>query len=243
MDLDLRDEIERESMSKHLGLTPADLLQMVRCIVIVEGKHDEVVLGGLLAEDLDQWSVIYPVGGAKQMVSLANAGLLWDFTDAVIVIVVDNIARATIAPVWDKVQKLVANGRHEAAVRALVPLGKIPGAEARWMQNLLTRAIRARRAHRIRLETLSAPDVICYLPAEEFVPGKTWEELLAEWRLSFGDREATNIKAFLTSRYDVAFSTERIARAVLKAKPDAELRALGARIRELAAFGPWSPEQ
>ncbi|MGQ0466891.1 MAG: AAA family ATPase [Sporichthyaceae bacterium] len=241
MDLDLRAEIERESMSSHLGLTPADLLQMVRCIVIVEGKHDEVVLGGLLAEDLDAWSVIYPVGGAKQMVSLANAGLLWDFTDAAIVIVVDNIARATIAPVWDKVQKLVASGRTEAAVRALVPLGKLPGAEARWMQNLLTRAIRAKRAHRIRLETLSAPDVICYLPAEAFVPGKTWDELLAEWRESFGDREATNIKAFLTARYDAQFNTDIVARAAAHAKPNAELQALGSRIRQLAAFGPWSP--
>src|SRR5581483_6080875 len=161
-----------------------------------------------LADDLDAWSVIYPVGGAKQMVSLASAGLLWDFTDASIVIVVDNIARTTIQPVWEKAQTAMAAGRTEAAIRALVPLGKLPGAEARWMQNLLTRAIKARRGQRIRLETLSAPDVICYLPAEEFVPGKTWDELIAEWRDSFGDREATNIKAFLTQRYEVAFNTD-----------------------------------
>jgi energy-coupling factor transporter ATP-binding protein EcfA2 len=233
MDMALREELEREVMSEDLGLTPADLLQMVRCIVIVEGKHDEVVLGGLLADDLDAWSVIYPVGGAKQMVSLASAGLLWDFTDASIVIVVDNIARTTIQPVWERAQAAMAAGRVEAAIRALVPLGKLPGAEARWMQNLLTRAIKARRGHRIRLETLSAPDVICYLPAEEFVPGKTWDDLIAEWRESFGDREATNIKAFLTQRYEVAFNTERIARIVTRAKPNAEMQALGARIREL----------
>ncbi|HEX3827197.1 MAG TPA: AAA family ATPase [Sporichthyaceae bacterium] len=235
MDMALREELDRESMSEDLGLTPADLLQMVRCIVIVEGKHDEVVLGGLLAGDLDSWSVIYPVGGAKQMASLASAGLLWDFTDAAIVIVVDNIARATIHPVWEKAQSAMAAGRTEAAIRALVPLGKLPGAEARWMQNLLTRAIKARRGHRIRLETLSAPDVVCYLPAEEFVPGKTWDELIAEWRESFGDREATNIKAFLTQRYDVVFNTERIARMVTGAKPNAELQALGARIRVLGS--------
>ncbi|HZE66411.1 MAG TPA: hypothetical protein VE081_07260 [Sporichthyaceae bacterium] len=243
MDLALRAELERESMSEDLGLTPADLLQMVRCIVIVEGKHDEVVLGGLLADDLDMWSVVYPVGGAKQMASLATAGLLWDFTDAAIVIVVDNIARATIAPVWEKAQRAIASGRVAAAERALVPLGKLPGAEARWMQNLLTRAIRANRAHRIRLETLSAPDVICYLPADEFVPGKTWDELIAEWRESFGDREATNIKAFLSQRYDAVLNTEAVARATARAKPNEELRALGARIRELAAFGPWAGER
>jgi predicted ATPase len=243
MDVALRAELERETMSEDLGLTPADLLQMVRCIIIVEGKHDEVVLGGLLAEDLDAWSVIYPVGGAKQMASLATAGLLWDFTDAAIVIVVDNIARATIAPVWEKAQRAIASGRLAAAERALVPLGKLPGAEARWMQNLLQRAIRANRAHRIRLETLSAPDVICYLPADEFVPGKTWDELIAEWRESFGDREATNIKAFLTARYDATLNTDAVARATAKAKPNEEMRALGARIRELAAFGPWAGER
>jgi energy-coupling factor transporter ATP-binding protein EcfA2 len=245
MDLALRAELERESMSEDLGLTPADLLQMVRCIVIVEGKHDEVVLGGLLADDLDAWSVIYPVGGAKQMMSLASAGLLWDFTDAAIVLVLDNIARATIQPVWERAQSAMAAGRREAAIRALVPLGKLPGAEARWLQNLLTRAIKAGRGHRIHLETLSAPDVVCYLPAEEFVPGKTWDELLAEWRASFGDREATNVKAFLTQRYDVGFSTDRIARIVTRAKPNAELQALGARIRELggapATFPPTLP--
>jgi predicted ATPase len=243
MDLPLRAELERESMSEDLGLTPADLLQMVRCILIVEGKHDEVVLGGLLADDLDPWCVVYPVGGAKQMVSLATAGLLWDFTDAAIVIVVDNISRATIAPVWEKAQRAIAQGRIAAAERALVPLGKLPGAEARWMQNLLTRAIRANRAHRIRLETLSAPDVVCYLPADEFVPGKTWPELIAEWRESFGDREATNIKAFLSDRYHAVLNTEAVARATARAKPNEEMRALGARIRELAAFGPWAGER
>ena len=226
-------------MREDLGLTPADLLQMVRCFVIVEGKHDEEVLGALLAADLDSWSVIYPVGGAKQMQSLATAGLIWDFTDAAIVLVLDNIARAAIQPVWDKAQASIARGGTESAIRALVPLGKMPGAEARWLQNLLTRAIRARRAHRIRLETLSAPDVICYLPADEFVPGATWDQLLAEWRASFNGREATNLKAFLTQRHGVQFTTSQIARIAATAKPDAELQALGARIRELGAHGSW----
>ncbi len=241
MDFALREELERDTMSEDLGLTPADLLQMVRCFVIVEGKHDEVVLGTLLKDDLDTWSVVYPVGGAKQMVSLATAGLIWDFTDAAIVIVLDNIARAAIQPTWDKVQGLVAKNRTDAAVRALVPLGKLPGAEARWLQNLLTRAIRAHRAHRIRLETLSQPDVICYLPAEEFVPGKTWDELIAEWRESFGEREATNIKAFLTQRHGASFNTPMIERIAAGAKPDRELQALGARLRELTVQGSWVP--
>ena len=239
MDFALREELERDSMREDLGLTPADLLQMVRCFVIVEGKHDEEVLGALLAPDLDSWSVIYPVGGAKQMQSLATAGLIWDFTDAAIVLVLDNIARAAIQPVWDKAQAAIARGGTESAIRALVPLGKMPAAEARWLQNLLTRAIRAHRAHRIRLETLSAPDVICYLPAEEFVPGATWEHLLAEWRASFDGREPTNLKAFLTQRHGVQFTTTQIARIAATAKPDAELQALGARIRELGAPGSW----
>ncbi|WP_019874679.1 hypothetical protein [Sporichthya polymorpha] len=239
MDFALREELERDSMREDLGLTPADLLQMVRCFVIVEGKHDEVVLGSLLAPDLDSWSVIYPVGGAKQMQSLATAGLIWDFTDAAIVLVLDNIARAAIQPVWDKAQAAIGRGGTESAIRALVPLGKMPGAEARWLQNLLTRAIRARRAHRIKLETLSAPDVICYLPADEFVPGATWDDLLAEWRAAFEGREATNLKAFLTQRHGVQFTTNQIARIAASAKPDAELQALGARIRELGAHGSW----
>ncbi len=239
MDFALREELERDSMREDLGLTPADLLQMVRCFVIVEGKHDEVVLGSLLAPDLDSWSVIYPVGGAKQMQSLATAGLIWDFTDAAIVLVLDNIARAAIQPVWDKAQAAIARGGTESAIRALVPLGKMPGAEARWLQNLLTRAIRARRAHRIKLETLSAPDVICYLPADEFVPGATWDDLLAEWRAAFEGREATNLKAFLTQRHGVQFTTNQIARIAASVKPDAELQALGARIRELGAHGSW----
>ncbi|HVE26546.1 MAG TPA: hypothetical protein VNC22_14130 [Sporichthya sp.] len=239
MDFALREELDRDHMREDLGLTPADLLQMVRCFVIVEGKHDEEVLGHLLSEDLDSWSVIYPVGGAKQMQSLATAGLIWDFTDAAIVLVLDNIARASIQPVWDKAQAAIARGGTESAIRALVPLGKLPGAEARWLQNLLTRAIRARRAHRIRLETLSAPDVICYLPADEFVPGATWDELLTEWRASFDGREPTNLKAFLTNRHGVQFTTNQIARIATRAKPDAELQALGARIRELGAHGTW----
>ncbi|MGQ0631893.1 MAG: ATP-dependent nuclease [Sporichthyaceae bacterium] len=243
MDFALRSELDREDMREELGLTPADLLQMVRCIVIVEGKHDEVVLGALLAPDLDSGTVIYPVGGAKAMMSLATAGLIWDFTDAAIVIVVDNVARATIAPVWEKVQASLARGGTESAIRALVPLGKLPGAEARWLQNLLTKAIKAHRAPRIRLETLSAPDVICYLPAEEFVPGATWDELLTEWRESFNGAEPTNLKAFLTNRHKVAFTTSQIARIAVGAKADAELQAFGARIRALSVGGSWPAAQ
>ncbi len=43
---------------KDLRLTPADLLQLVRVFVIVEGTQDKMVLDHLLADDLPRASAV-----------------------------------------------------------------------------------------------------------------------------------------------------------------------------------------
>jgi hypothetical protein len=48
--------------------------------------------------------------------------------------------------------------------------------------DLAIAAIKSGTVHQLRVVGLSKPDVIEYLPAEDFVPGSTWSTLVTEWK-------------------------------------------------------------
>jgi energy-coupling factor transporter ATP-binding protein EcfA2 len=233
--VDLREALHRELAAVDLGLTAADLLQLIRAFVIVEGPHDEAALTGLLGSSLDPSVVIYPVGGAKQIASLVTAGILWDFTEADVVIVLDGLRAEELRPMWQSAQNHRQMGNPDAAIRVLAPLTHMEGGEARWLHTLLAKAIQSGQPERLFLETLSEPDIICYLPPEAFVPGKSWEEMKHAWKAA-AKGTATDLKGFLRRRYGARISTKRIQRAAQGAPASAEIQRLGLRIQEVAAF-------
>jgi hypothetical protein len=198
MTLSVRTEFDSFLSQAELGLAPADLLQLVRTFVIVEGYHDKLVLEALIGDDLDAaHAVVLRVGGAKQMASLASAQLLWEFTDAQVAVVLDNLQAAGIDPIWRSAEELAAAGRMGEAEAALDKLANLPGGEPMWLRDLLTLAIHGSSMYRLHPMPLSQPDVICYLPAERIVPGATRDELITEWRAAFPGRTATDLKPWL----------------------------------------------
>ena len=109
--VDLREGLSRELATLDLGLTPADLLQMVRVFLIVEGPHDQAVLRQLLGPPPSTHPVvIIPVGGAKHLASLATAHVLWDFTEADFVVVLDGMIAEQVQPIWAEAQALRDRG-------------------------------------------------------------------------------------------------------------------------------------
>jgi hypothetical protein len=109
---------------------------------------------------------------------------------------------------------------------------RLPGGEALWLRDLLSKALDQERPSRITLHPLPQPDVVCYLPCP--IPGKSWTQVTREWR---GSRSgATDLKGFVKSRYGVTFSVRSLRKAANGAPVPQDLEALGAHLNEVAVF-------
>ncbi len=90
-----------------LGIEPADLLQLHRVILVVEGAHDELVLQTLMGGELDRARVlVVPMRGGKNMATVVDSKLLLEFSDAPIVAMLDNLRAESVAAWWAQVTAL-----------------------------------------------------------------------------------------------------------------------------------------
>jgi hypothetical protein len=81
--------------------TQSDLLRRQRVILLVEGLHDQIVLEGLLGDELRRSRVhMVPIRGGRQLPAALESQLLFDFTDALIVPVLDNLSAEHVNDVW-----------------------------------------------------------------------------------------------------------------------------------------------
>ena len=226
------DALDRALAAEVLGISASSLLQMVRCFVAVEGAHDKLVLEHLIGDELrDIRAAVMPIGGAIAAPSLAEAALLFDFTDAQIVVVLDGVAAKAVTPSWQAAIAHADDGNIKQARRELLALEKISGWEAKWLRDLLERALNTGRWNRIIPAPLPEPDIICYLPPDAFVSGKTWTELLQEWRGSSAPARPKDLKGWLADKYKVKVSRRMIERALSGAVAHHDLLALAHTIR------------
>jgi hypothetical protein len=227
---------------------------MTRVFVLVEGVHDRLVVEELLGDDLDAgYATCLPIGGAKTLPSLVDASLLFDFTDATIVLVLDNLDSDVLGPIWARLLGAYRAGNNPAVEGALREIGRVPGGEGQWLRSLAEQAVQARTLQRIHLHGLRQPDVICYLPPRFFdLDAESWEPLLRDWRARYAPRAPTDLKGWLREQPRKARifrrAIERAAQHLRQsgAPVDEDLTALGLRIREAAAWqgpDPQSPVQ
>lgn len=244
------DELTSELSALQLGLSFSDLAAMMKLAVVVEGLHDEWVIGHFLRPTLDDnLAQIFPMHGARRAQSLADARFLFSGTDGPLLIVLDNLHERA-AQIWANA-RLAAGSSREEALEVLSPLlsdRKRFGDEYLFLHQLAVRAIETGRIDRIHVFGLTLPDVICYLPPEHVLLqcSESWQSLLSRWRSSFGGGVATNLKKWLTSQgllpQDPAQVNGRVREAASRAAEDGvplhpDLVALTLRVRELADSG------
>lgn len=226
------DALDRALAAEELGISASSLLQMVRCFVAVEGIHDKLVLQHFIGDDLREMrAAVMPIGGGATAPSLAEAALLFDFTDAQIVVVLDGVAAKAVTPCWKAAIAHADEGNIKKARRELLALEKIPGWEALWLRDLLERAINTGRWNRIVPAPLAKPDIICYLPPDAFVQGKSWPELLTEWQAFHSPTRPKDLKGWLAEQYNVTVSGRMIKGALANAVAQDEILALAHTIR------------
>jgi energy-coupling factor transporter ATP-binding protein EcfA2 len=173
------DELSRDFKGRvhDLGLDVADLLQFCQLILLVEGLHDEIVFSELFRESFARNGIlIIPARGVRGIAQVADAQLLFDFTDARLVAVADNANASELQTIWHAARDMAARGEDfMAELRKMRSLGQ----EGRFLEEFCSKALKAGRGDRVAEVTgLPKRDIVEYLPCNALVPGhESWEAL------------------------------------------------------------------
>jgi hypothetical protein len=176
-----------------------------------------IILRELLGAELDRLRVqLLPLRGGKELPATIDSLVLFDFTDAHLVALLDATSAADVEAIWlDAQARFLASGA-DAATSVLREGLSGRQAEHKWLREWLQRALTRGRAARVHPFGLEKPDVIMYLPVRELVPGrKDWEHLEAEhaeWQANSSNR--LNFKAWLRRQRQGKLEDEDIRRAV-----------------------------
>lgn len=173
------DPSQRQAIADEWGLSPARLTAMTGVFVLVEGAHDQEMIGTLLAKELrQQRAVVMPLHGTKDLHRLATSEFLFSSTDAPIVVCLDNADFVALSRCKDD---LATRRNTEAKAGCLSwwrgqPEFKTP--EMEQLVLLMQSAVTTRQEHRLQLFGFSKRDIVEYLPANKIHPNySTWDEL------------------------------------------------------------------
>lgn len=188
--------VRKQMEDSRLGIEPSELLQMVRTFLIVEGVHDQVVIEGLVGDELELARTrVVPMGGTHSLNSVIDAQLIFDYTSAGVVIALDRLRLSEVELNWRMTRELVRNGDKGAAFKSLGTFKlKCDSSEEKFLYEFLELAIRKSRTDRVEVFGFAKPDILEYLDATEFVEGESWDTLVSTW----GHRG--NFKEYLRSR-------------------------------------------
>ena len=239
--ISLSSRLARNAEDQDLGLPRPELLQLVRVAVAVEGLHEEIIFRSLLGRQLDAAGAwLLPMRGAKDLRHLVEAQLLFDFSSAAVLVVVDNVRGEIAVPIWRRAQAAAAADHRSAAHSALLDFLREKGWEAQWLCELGIRALETGQLERIDIFPMTQPDIICYLPVNAFLPdARDWGEVLTEW--SRQPKPKLNLKDWLRAQGQPV-DRRTVSQAVeqMGTVPD-EIERLGARLLELGAFTNTPP--
>lgn len=194
-----------------LGLNIADLLQFCQTLLLVEGEHDRIVFQTLFGEQFAANGVeIVAARGASKLATIADAQLLFNFTDARVVAMVDNEDADRMAEIWRTALVAARDGRDY--MKALKEMRRARNtAESQFLQEFCTAALKSGVSERVEVTALARADIIEYLPCEMLVPGTyTWDDLRDRHNRSAAGMD---FKSWLARDFDAGFELEDIERA------------------------------
>lgn len=227
-----------------LGLLPSDLLRWPRVILLVEGLHDEVLLDAFLGARLRDARVhVIPLRGGSKLPATVESRVLFEFTRAHLIGLVDNQRAAVLADTWASALEAAAQGDVEAATRIVLDGIGRSESEAVFITNWLTAALEKGLEGRISPYALELPDIIEYLPVDRLIPGaNSWSALRdmhSAERLKAPARTARDFKAWLGARFAVTLNASMLRNAAdgLPVPRDFErlMKQIEARSRDVAS--------
>lgn len=210
-------EVNRRDLEA-LGLEPSDLLRRQRALLLVEGLHDELLIDHFLHDALVAGRAeVLAIRGASQLPLALRGRLLFDFTEANVVPVLDNMKNSTVTSVWEQAQSIsIAEGTEAAGLflRRELPGGR--KSENEFLREFLSLALEEGVNSRVRPFTFSKPDILMYLPISAFTRRPTsWEQVRESHNeaLASGETKTSDWKRWATGRYGMQFTPEKIVAA------------------------------
>jgi len=228
-----------------LGLEPSDLLARDRVVLLVEGEHDIAVLEELFGRELERLGVrMIPMRGGKTLPHAVDSQVLFHFTDAWLVPLLDKVDPRGIDAAWSEAQRLKKIDGIDAAVQHLADFVQREmgnSNEDKWIGEFLTGAAKIGQENRVKPLGLSKDDIIEYLPPQLVVPSATsWADLSLRFRESVkGEPTGTKFKKWLAGQRGGTILPSDVrewARSL--GEPPPELAQLLGTIRELATSHP-----
>jgi len=150
-------------IASELGITLSDLLSLLKVVVLVEGAHDELVVGAMCPEIARQADVrMLTLGGTKGIPGIAKSTFLIHMTDAHIVVATDNARQAWLEGVEARVIDRRNRGQNwwreleDARNADTTP-------EEQHLLDLLGSAIETNQERRIHYFGFSKPDIVKFI--------------------------------------------------------------------------------
>jgi predicted ATPase len=215
-----------------LGLRPGDLLGQIRTFLLVEGEHEKIIFENLFRSELRRAGCkIIVARGAKNMKDVFESQMIFHFSDATIVSLLDNIDSTTVNSIWSEAKKMAERGKLIEAgefIRTSLP-GK-NHSENTFLSQFLRLALDKGQYERVEVWGLSKADIVLYFDPADFGIKRGWDELLA-----LHTNSDPSFKEWATKKYGADFTVQTIDRVSrnIDVAPD-EFGGLMLRISELS---------
>jgi hypothetical protein len=168
-------------IARELGVTLADLISVVKVVLLVEGPHDEEIINFMCPEVKNPIDVLcIPLIGYEDMPQLANSRFLTTMTDARIVVVTDNANNKLLSQLKLDAIKERDRGRPWKPVFAQERNRKSPAPtkEEKALADLLESIIGLNRESQFHIFPSPQHDIAMYVPANKICPEfSSWDDL------------------------------------------------------------------
>lgn len=220
-----------------LGLNPSDMLRRTRGIALVEGEHDLRIFTAMIGTDLARLGVVMlPLRGAGQLRTATESRFLYEFTDALLFPVLDDLALSPLTELWDR---HVADARTKPASEVSdalrSDLRQMAGKGGAFLEEFLSTAVADGLFERVQPLGIPQSDVLECLPVRAFVPdANSWADVREAARRGNGgvDPSETKFKQFLIKVHRADLSPEHLERLARTNPAHPDVKALLAAIDE-----------
>ena len=236
-----------------LGMSASDLLQLTRIVILVEGQHDEWVLRHTFGDEFDRMGVkVMSMRGANRLISAADGTLLFDYTEAHMIVMLDRTKQDRVDRIWN--EALASWNEYQRLdlilkiLKRLLPTKRSPDQldgenEGAALKDFCAAVITRGRQDRISFLGLSKDDIQDYYSPSFFTTRgdapATFAEARREWRHLRDRGEKTgNFKEWMRKTHDMRFNERNFTRAVKNSDLHPDFQSLFKLVSDLSDLLP-----
>jgi hypothetical protein len=220
-DLGPGEGIDLDTTAGALGLRRIDLLQLYRVFLVVEGHHDSTVLESVFPDEWERNRIrLVHMMGTTHVLELAGSEILRDFTDAHVVVVLDDVDRSFVDGVSGALNEAM-DGHLKEAEKRLRALESRGGSAERLTVELARNFLK--QPDSIHIRGVHEKDIIEYLDPTALGLTDDWKQLRRQYRDA--RRREPDFKQWLRKAHGARINLNTIRRAAetLSDHPPADL--------------------